>query len=72
MWNPSLISNTFYRMQDSSGHLNNNKITEFPWVVTILTGHAQHCHFAVTCPVMVGDVKTIAYAVFSPYQITQH
>ena len=74
MWNPSLffISNAFHRTQNNFSPLNDHKIKEFSWAVTMVTCHAQHCHLAVTCPVTVVTVKTIEIAGYLPYQITQN
>ena len=36
------------------------------------TGHAQHCHLVVTCPVTVVTVKTIVIAGYLYYRITKN
>ena len=74
MWNISLvfITNGLYRTQNNFGLLNDHIITEFSWAVTMVTGHAQHCHLAVTCPVTVANVKVIVIAAYLPYQMTQN
>ena len=71
MFNPSLsfISKRFCRTINTCGHLKDHAINEFSWVVTIVTDHAKHCHLAVTCPVKVATVKTIAIAGYLPHQI---
>ena len=71
MFNPSLsfISKRFCRTINTCGHLKDHAINEFSWVVTIVTDHVKHCHLAVTCPVTVATVKTIAIAGYLPYQI---
>ena len=56
-----------YRAQNNFGPLNNHIITEFTWVVTVVTG--QPWHFAVTCNVTVAIAKTIVIAGYLPYQI---
>ena len=74
MWIPSLffISGSFYRMQYNFGPLNDHMITEFSWVVTMVTGHAQHCHLLVTCPVTVTTANTVVIVCYLTYQITQN
>ena len=73
MWSPSLlhISYRIYLTQTKFAPLNDHMIAEFPWVVTMVTGCAQHWHLAVTCNVTVAIVKTIVIAAYLPYQITQ-
>ena len=38
----------------------------------MVTGHVQHCHIAVSCPITVATVKTIVILDHLPYQITQN
>ena len=46
-------------------------ITDFSWVVTMVTSDNQHCHLVVTCPVTVPPVKAIVIVGYLPYQITE-
>ena len=64
MWNPLLFFtiNKFQGTQNNFNPLNNHTIKEISWAVTMVTGHAQHCHIAVTCPIRVATVNTIAVA----------
>ena len=39
-----------------------NMIAEFSWVITMVTGNAQHCHRTVTFPDTLATVKTIVIA----------
>ena len=48
--------------QNNFSPLNDPMIKEFSWVVTMVPGHVQHCHLAVTCPVTVATAKTIVIA----------
>ena len=74
MWNQSLlfISKKFHETQNNVGPLNDHKIKEFSWVVTIVTGHAQHYHLSVTCPATAATTKTIIITDYLPYQMTHN
>ena len=72
MNNHFFISNRFHGTQNNFGPLNDHIISEFSQVVIMVTGHAQHCHLAVTCPVTVATVKTIAIAGYLPSKVTQN
>ena len=73
-WSSShlFISNMFHGTQINFSPLNDHKIKELSWVVTMVAGHAQYWHVAVTCPVTVTTVKAIVIASYLPRLATQN
>ena len=74
MWNSLLffISNMFHKTQNNVGPLHDHINKEFSLLIAMVTGHAQHCHLAMTYPVIVATIKLIVrIAGYLPYQITE-
>ena len=53
------ISDMFHGAQNNFGPLNHHIINEILWVITMVTGHAQHGHLVVTRFVSVATAEKI-------------
>ena len=49
-----------------NGLLREHMTQECPWVVTMVTAHAQQCHFVLTCSHALVTIKTIMIAEYLP------